>query len=74
MKENITDFYGRIIGHLDRDPVSGIVTATDFYGSILGKYIPNCDQTFDFYGVIVGRGDQTMGLIHKANNEGKNPW
>ena len=30
--------------------------------------------TFDFYGRIVGKGDQTMGLISKANAEGKNPW
>lgn len=72
--QTIYDAYGRIIGRLESDDIYGQTIAYDFYGRILGKYQKSSDMTYDFYGRIFGRGDQTMGLIQKANAEGKNPW
>lgn len=70
--QHVYDFYGRIIGRIQSDDYWTI--AYDFYGRILGKYQKSNDTTYDDLGRIFGRGDQTMGLIQKANAEGKNPW
>lgn len=62
MREDIRDFYGRIIGYLDKRP-NGDVVAHDFYGRILGTYDKGLNATKDFYGRILTSGDTTSGLV-----------
>lgn len=65
MKQEIKDFYGRIIGYIETDVNTGKKTATDFYGRILGYYKKDLDITTDFYGRTLARGDVLSGLIFK---------
>lgn len=62
MRENIHDFYGRIIGYLERKP-NGDVVAHDFAGRILGTYDKSLNATKDFHGKLLTTGDTTSGLV-----------
>ena len=64
-KQNITDFYGRILGTLE-ELSNGNVIARDFYGKILGEYDKALNVTKDFYGRILARGNITSSLIYNA--------
>ena len=67
-KENITDFYGKILGTIEtRD--NGDKIARDFYGRILGTYSKALNRTSDFYGRILSTGDTLSSLIISANNK-----
>ena len=66
MRENIHDFYGRIIGSLERLQ-NGDVKARDKHGRILGTYVKDLNLTKDMYGRIVSRGDTTSALIWRTN-------
>lgn len=68
-RENIRDFYGRIIGYITTDTVTGNAVARDFYGRILGNYDKKLNVTRDFYGRIVAQGNTTSALIWE--NESK---
>ena len=59
----IKDFYGKILGYIEEDDVGGDKVAYDFYRKILGRYIKREDNTRDFYGRIVSRGDTTQALV-----------
>ena len=58
----IKDFYGRILGWIITSP-NGDKRITDFSGRILGFYRANYDHTTDFYGRIIGNGDQLTSLL-----------
>lgn len=68
MRDNVKDFYGRIIGWRDVQ-ANGNVVAHDFYGKILGNYDKSLNATKDFYGRILTTGDTTAGLILQADRE-----
>ena len=68
MRENIKDFYGRIIGYLDRKS-NGDVTAYSFYGKILGNYNKALNITKDFYGRTLASGDITASLIWREHDK-----
>ena len=38
-KETIRDFYGKILGYIETDSVTGNKVATNFLGKILGYYL-----------------------------------
>lgn len=65
-KENIKDFYGKILGSIETD-ARGNKIAKDFYGKILGKYDALTNKTKDFYGKIIATGDVTQSLIWNSN-------
>lgn len=58
----LKDFYGRIRGYIDTKP-NGDAVAYDFYGRMLGKYIKSTDQTKDFYGRVIAKGNALTSLI-----------
>lgn len=64
MKENIKDFYGRVIGTIETKS-NGDKIIKDFYGRVKGTYIKKYDLTKDFYGRPIGNGDQLMSLLYK---------
>lgn len=66
-RENIKDFYGRIIGSLETLP-NGDKIARDFYGKILGRYDATTNTTKDFYGRILTSGDTSASLIWQNNS------
>ena len=68
-KEEIRDFYGRILGYIETDDSTGNKTVRDFYGRILGYYKKSLNATTDFYQRIIGRGDLCSSLIQEAENE-----
>ena len=68
-KEYIRDFYNRIIGSIEVDPVTGDKIGRDFYGRIVGKWEKKLNVTRDFYGRIVAKGDALSGLIWQHENE-----
>lgn len=70
-KNEIRDFYGRIIGWIEIDSATGNKTARDFYGRVLGKYDKNRDVTTDFYGRVLMKGDGLSGLIWEADSSHK---
>lgn len=61
-KEAITERSGKILGWVETDTV-GNQTLTDFYGKIVGKYDVKFNETRDFYGRRVSRGNQLMMLL-----------
>ena len=63
-RKPIQEWTGRIIGWLQVES-NGDKTLTDFQGSILGYYHVNNDYTTDFYGRIIGWGDQLMTLLQR---------
>lgn len=65
MKNNIRDFYGRIIGSTEDTP-NGDIILRDFYGRILGKYEKKTDVTRDFYGRIIAKGNQLGMLLNRG--------
>lgn len=71
-KTEIRDFYGRKIGTIEADDVTGNKIGRDFYGRILGTYDKQSNVTRDFYGRIVARGDALSGLIWEEENKNHN--
>lgn len=63
-KENIKDFYGRVIGTIETKS-NGDKIIKDFYGRLKGTYIKNRNITKDFYGRVIGNGDQLISLLYK---------
>lgn len=61
--EVLRDFYNRIIGYIETDSITGDKVGRDFYNRIIGYYKKNLNQTTDFYGRIVGKGDILASLI-----------
>ena len=61
-KENIKDFYGRVIGTIITKP-NGDKVIKDFYGRVKGTYIKRSNYTKDFYGRVVGEGDILTTLL-----------
>lgn len=70
-RTKIKDFYGKILGYVDTDTVTGNKVAYNFYNKILGRYNKREDRTRDFYGKIVSRGDTTQALVVNDNNNPK---
>jgi len=62
-KEIIRDFYGKILGSVETDS-QGNKTVRDFYGRILGWYKKAENQTRNFYGKIIAKGDAAVSLIY----------
>ena len=71
-KQEIRDFYGRVIGTIETDDWTGNKTARDFYGRVLGTWEKRLDVTRDFYGRVVARGDALSGLIIEEENKNHN--
>lgn len=69
VKDTIKDFYGKILGYIETDDVTGNKVAYDFYRKILGKYNKQDNCTRDFYGRILSRGDITQALIYNAERD-----
>lgn len=67
--ETIRDFYGRILGYIITDTVTGDAEARDFYQRILGFYKKDLNQTRDFYKRIIGKGNLLASLITQANDK-----
>jgi len=67
--QTIKDWQNHIIGYIETFD-NGDKKALDFYRRILGRYIKKSNITRDFYGKIIGRGDQCGLLI--GINEAKN--
>ena len=72
IRQDIRDFYGRIIGYIETDERTGNKTGRDFYCRILGTWDKNLNVTRDFYGRIVARGDALSGLIWEEENKNHN--
>ena len=68
-KETIRDFYGKILGYIETDSVTGNKVATNFLGKILGYYYKKTNTTTNFLGKILGRGDLTSGLIYSESQK-----
>lgn len=64
--ETIKDFYGKTIGYIETDSVTGNKTARDFFRHILGYYKKRENKTTDFYGKQLTMGDTTAALIYNA--------
>ena len=62
-RDKIKDWTGKIIGFIETDSVTGNKTVKDFYGRILGRYIKKINQTQDFHGRLVAKGDQSSMLL-----------
>lgn len=69
-REVIKDFYGRIIGSIETD-MRGNAVGKDFYNRIVGSYDANLNKTKNFYGQIIGTGNQLVRLIYQAEDEKK---
>lgn len=61
--DEIRDFYGKKIGSIETDTITGVKEARDFYGRKLGSYDPKLNITRDFYGRKVSTGDTLSALI-----------
>ena len=66
-REEVKDFYGRILGYLEDD--GDVIVARDFYLRILGRYDKHTDITSDFYGRMICRGNGLSGLIMQAQDK-----
>lgn len=64
-REQIRDFYKKILGYIDTDTTTGVKTVRNFYMKILGTYDPRDNKTRDFYKRIIGTGDLTMMLLYQ---------
>ena len=64
-REQIRDFYKKILGYIDTDTTTGVKTVRNFYMKILGTYDPRDNKTRDFYKRIIGNGDLTMMLLYQ---------
>ena len=62
-RDKIKDWTGKIIGFIETDSVTGNKVVRDFHGRILGRYIKKINQTQDFYGRLVAKGDQSAMLL-----------
>lgn len=62
-RDKIKDWTGKIIGIIETDTVSGNKVIKDWHGRILGRYIKKINQTQDFYGRLVAKGDQSAMLL-----------
>ena len=62
-RDKIKDWTGKIIGFIETDSVTGNKVVKDFHGRILGRYIKKINQTQDFYGRLVAKGDQSSMLL-----------
>lgn len=67
--ETLKDFYGRIIGFVETDSVTGNKVGKDFYHRVVGFYDKKLNITKDFYHRIVGQGDILTSLISQANEK-----
>ena len=70
MRENIKDFYGAVIGYIDK-ATNGDEVAHDRYGKILGSYSKSCNVTKDFYGKIIATGNIVASLVWGAESARK---
>lgn len=61
-KEPVRLFSGKIIGYIETDKY-GNQQARNFYGKILGTYDKPLNVTRDFYGRILSKGNQVVGLV-----------
>ena len=71
-KQEIRNFYGKILGYINEERYTGNQIATDFYGRQLGKWDKKENVTRDFYGRILAKGNILSSLIYNNESEGKN--
>ena len=64
-KEQVRDFYGRIIGIYEHQP-NGDIIVRDFYNRIQGYYIASRNVTTDFYKRVIAQGN-AIGMLLKGN-------
>ena len=62
MEIAIKDFYGYIVGYLERCS-NGDVVAKNRSRQILGRYRASDNRTVDFYGKILYQGDMSQALL-----------
>ena len=70
-REIIRDFYGKIIGKIETDTLTGDKVVRDFHGIIKGRYNKRLNVTKDFYGRTIARGDQCNMLLNPTNTTRK---
>lgn len=68
-KTKVKNFYGRIIGYIETDTVTGNKIGRNFYNKIIGRYNKAEDKTRDFYNHVISRGDTLTGLILAEENK-----
>ena len=64
VEDTIKNYYGKILGYIETDSVTGNKVAYDFYRKILGRYNKREDCTKNFYGKVLSRGDTTIALVY----------
>ena len=69
-RTEIKDFGGKPIGYIVQES-NGDQKATDFFGKPLGFYRAKADQTTDFFGVVIARGNILSSLIYDNQNKPK---
>lgn len=71
-RQPVRDFYQRIIGWIDTDTVTGDQTGRDFYQRIVGTYVKRFNQTRDFYGRVLYKGNMLAALIQQEDEKLRN--
>lgn len=67
--QDLRDFYGRVIGYIETDSITGDKIGRDFYRRVVGYYDKKLNITRDFYKRTVGHGDILSSLIYQANEK-----
>ena len=67
METVIRDYYGKILGRIGTQ-YNGTQVAKNFHGQILGYYYPEQNETKDFHGRILARGNTLAALIQNDNS------
>lgn len=62
MEIAIKDFYGSIVGYLEKCS-NGDVIARSYSRKVLGRYRASDNRTVDFYGKILYQGDMSQALL-----------
>lgn len=69
--EPIKDFYGRILGYIETDTVTGDKVAKNFFRQIIGYYDKKTNTTKNFYKQIIGKGDLLSYLIRQEEEKSR---
>ena len=71
-RENIKDFYGRVIGTIITKP-NGDKVIKDFYGRVKGTYIKKSNYTKDFYGRVAFRRSPALVFLMSPKTANRQP-
>lgn len=63
-RQEIKDYYGKILGYIDYNPNTKVKTARTYLGIILGTYSEKENITRMYNGQILANGDMLTSLIY----------